>query len=439
MSPLALHLTVKDASPDVGNLGEDEACQNPPCMSFKPASLLSPVSSSDRLTANVEDHVDDSSNFNRNLRCKTSGEHDSDSGRWRRSSTSTEVTLLSSSAASSPSNGTNDTPPLMQTLRRSRLSAAARPWSSEEQHNQAPQLPTSGKWRRSSTSTEVTLLSSSAASSPSNGTNDTPPLMQTLRRSRLSAAARPWSSEEQHNQAPQLPTSGKWRRSSTSTGVTLLSSSAASSREPSSGTNDTPPQMQTLRRSRLSATARPWSSEEQYSQALKLPTSFVENIKMVVRVAKLSLHFVTGEKHVTESKAGSGNWWTVIAYVPSGVALDTKMVLAYVMDKLQHTAAVTKGVSESKTGNGNWWTLIVHVPSGDALAREMVIAIVMEEVQHTAAVTKGVSVLSLEFLQLNMPTEHGFRAVLCSSGEIPQHPPETAVIDVKVAMLSNGI
>eukprot|EP00419_Tripos_fusus_P087253 CAMPEP_0172856856 /NCGR_PEP_ID=MMETSP1075-20121228/64281_1 /TAXON_ID=2916 /ORGANISM="Ceratium fusus, Strain PA161109" /LENGTH=282 /DNA_ID=CAMNT_0013704097 /DNA_START=58 /DNA_END=902 /DNA_ORIENTATION=- len=281
MSPLALHLTVKDASPDVGNLGEDEACQNPPCMSFKPASLLSPVSSSDRLTANVEDHVDDSSNFNRNLRCKTSGEHDSDSGRWR----------------------------------------------------------------RSSTSTEVTLLSSSAASSPSNGTNDTPPLMQTLRRSRLSAAARPWSSEEQHNQAPQLPTSGKWRRSSTSTGVTLLSSSAASSREPSSGTNDTPPQMQTLRRSRLSATARPWSSEEQYSQALKLPTSFVENIKMVVRVAKLSLHFVTGEKHVTESKAGSGNWWTVIAYVPSGVALDTKMVLAYVMDKLQHTAAVTKGVS----------------------------------------------------------------------------------------------
>mmetsp|Transcript_590 Transcript_590/g.1090 ORF Transcript_590/g.1090 Transcript_590/m.1090 type:complete len:267 (+) Transcript_590:58-858(+) len=265
MSPLALHLTVKDASPDVGNLGEDEACQNPPCMSFKPASLLSPVSSSDRLTANVEDHVDDSSNFNRNLRCKTSGEHDSDSGRWR--------------------------------------------------------------------------------------------------------------------------------RSSTSTGVTLLSSSAASSREPSSGTNDTPPQMQTLRRSRLSATARPWSSEEQYSQALKLPTSFVENIKMVVRVAKLSLHFVTGEKHVTESKAGSGNWWTVIAHVPSGVALDTKMALATVK----------------------------------------------EELQHTAAVTKGVSVLSLESLQLDMPTEHGFRVVLCGCGETPQHPPETAVVDVKVAMLSNGI
>mmetsp|Transcript_592 Transcript_592/g.1096 ORF Transcript_592/g.1096 Transcript_592/m.1096 type:complete len:274 (+) Transcript_592:64-885(+) len=187
--------------------------------------------------------------------------------------------------------------------------------------------------------------------------------------------------------------SDKEHCSSTCTGGALPSSSATSSQEPSSRSNDTPPLMQTLRRSRLSATARPWSSEEQYSQALKLPTSFVENIKMVVRVAKLSLHFVTGEKHVTESKAGSGNWWTVIAHVPSGVALDTKMALATVK----------------------------------------------EELQHTAAVTKGVSVLSLESLQLDMPTEHGFRVVLCGCGETPQHPPETAVVDVKVAMLSNGI
>mmetsp|Transcript_117494 Transcript_117494/g.228406 ORF Transcript_117494/g.228406 Transcript_117494/m.228406 type:complete len:257 (+) Transcript_117494:29-799(+) len=166
------------------------------------------------------------------------------------------------------------------------------------------------------------------------------------------------------------------RCSSMCTRVTPLSSSAASSQEPSNRTNDTLPLMRTL-----------------HNQASELPTSFLKKIQVVVRVAKFCLQFVSGERNVMESK----------------------------------------------TGNGNWWTLIVHVPSGDALAREMVIAIVMEEVQHTAAVTKGVSVLSLEFLQLNMPTEHGFRAVLCSSGEIPQHPPETAVIDVKVAMLSNGI
>jgi len=182
------------------------------------------------------------------------------------------------------------------------------------------------------------------------------------------------------------PDSEEERRWSASTGATLLSSSAASSQ-------DTPPLMRTLKRSPLSAAAKPWSSEERHKQASELSTLFFKRIQVVVRVAKFCLLFVTGEKHVMESKAGSGNWWTLVAHVPSGAALDTKMALATVM----------------------------------------------EELQHTAAVTKGVSVLSIGSLQLDMPTEHGFRVVLCGCGETPQHPPETAVVDVKVAMLSNCV
>jgi len=182
------------------------------------------------------------------------------------------------------------------------------------------------------------------------------------------------------------PDSEEERRWSASTGATLLSSSAASSQ-------DTPPLMRTLKRSPLSAVAKPWSSEELVNPASELSAPFLKKIQVVVRVAKFCLLFVTGERHVMESKAGSGNWWTLVAHVPSGAALDTKMALATVM----------------------------------------------EELQHTAAVTKGVSVLSLESLQLDMPTEHGFRVVLCGCGETPQHPPETAVVDVKVAMLSNCV
>ena len=181
--------------------------------------------------------------------------------------------------------------------------------------------------------------------------------------------------------------------SSTCTGVTLLPSSASSSHESSNITNDTSLPMRTLKSSQLSAAAKPWSSEERHKHESDFPSFFLKQVKVVVRVAKFCFKFVTGESHITESKAGIGNWWTLVAHVPSGVALDTKMALATVM----------------------------------------------EELQHTAAVTKGVSVLSIGSLQLDMPTEHGFRVVLCGCGETPQHPPETAVVDVKVAMLSNCV
>eukprot|EP00419_Tripos_fusus_P008941 CAMPEP_0172661430 /NCGR_PEP_ID=MMETSP1074-20121228/4697_1 /TAXON_ID=2916 /ORGANISM="Ceratium fusus, Strain PA161109" /LENGTH=170 /DNA_ID=CAMNT_0013477195 /DNA_START=35 /DNA_END=543 /DNA_ORIENTATION=- len=151
-SPLSPHLNVKNTFIEFDTFSDDEACLSrkrasscPPCMTFHPVSSLSPVSSSDKPAANLKDHGDDSHDFKNNLRCETNGEHDAGSDKEHCSSTCTGGALPSSSATSSqePSSRSNDTPPLMRTLKRSPLSAAAKPWSSEELRNPASELPTS--------------------------------------------------------------------------------------------------------------------------------------------------------------------------------------------------------------------------------------------------------------------------------------------------------